>query len=655
VAVLPLAAGALVWATVHRRRAGLGLAILSARGTFLVAYAVTNGLLLAITEVASTGHRLTPGTTAASWAGAVVVLAAVAARTGAIEPGRWRRCVADGWRGAAAAERVAVVVAVAFGSALAAAALLYRPRTADSMMYHLTRVEHWVQNRTIAPFATHMIAQVDMAPLHEYGLTHLHLLTGSDRFDGLLQLLAYVVVVAGVSELARLLGGSRRAQVLASMVALTLPSAVLEGSSTQNDLFAAANALTLVLVVASWDTSGGVPYLPRAALVGLTGATAFLSKGTVLPTIGPAVLGLALVWAVREVRAAGTRRAAVRLAASAGVALAVALLAAGPFAARNVALFGSVNGSDEAGLLIEEPTLAATAANTIRAVGSNFRIGDGESGAEHQLSEVALRAAQWAFDLTGVEPDDTRYLLGGESDVFERRDYGIYQRYAEYGANPWHVLLLAAAGPALVVQAWRRRRDWSGPVLAAGLAAGLVAFSGLVRWQIFGVRFQLAMLVVACALIALVLAPFGPALGAVVVALLVVASVPMLVDNAERPLVDPTYDDADTYLEHYLPDDTAASTSAADQDTTAAAMVASGCDRFGLANWIPFEYPLWVALDHHGWSGDLQAVGVTNDSADAAGPFEPCGLVGMFPIDGDLAGAGERHRFGALELVLLDA
>ena len=70
-------------------------------------------------------------------------------------------------------------------------------------------------------------------------MLHLHLLADTDRLDGFVQLAAFVVAVAGVSELARLLGGSSGVQVVAAVIAATVPSAILEGTSTQNNLFAA--------------------------------------------------------------------------------------------------------------------------------------------------------------------------------------------------------------------------------------------------------------------------------------------------------------------------------------------------------------------------------------------------------------------------------
>jgi hypothetical protein len=58
------------------------------------------------------------------------------------------------------------------------------------------------------------------------------------------------------------------------------------------------------------------------------------------------------------------------------------------------------------------------------------------------------------------------------------------------------------------------------------------------------------------------------------------------------------------------------------------AIVASGCDRLGIANWILLEYPIWVGLDHAGWRGKIEHVRVQNASATLAeSGFEPCALV----------------------------
>ena len=162
-------------------------------------------------------------------------------------------------------------------------------------------MEHWIQNATVAPFATHFLPQIDLSPLDEYSITQLHLLAGGDHLDGFVQLLAYIVCVVAVSEVTRLLHGSRRAQVLAPALAATIPVAILQATGAQNDLFGAAIGLCLFVVVLGWSTAG--PFVARAALLGLCVALTVLAKGPVAPTIGPAIAGLAVLAAGRELQA----------------------------------------------------------------------------------------------------------------------------------------------------------------------------------------------------------------------------------------------------------------------------------------------------------------------------------------------------------------
>jgi hypothetical protein len=88
-----------------------------------------------------------------------------------------------------------------------------------------------------------------MAPLHEFNMLHLHLLVDSDMLDGFVQLLSFVICVVGASEVARLLGGSREVQMASAVIAAVIPSAVLEATSTQNNLFAAAGAVGMVVIL----------------------------------------------------------------------------------------------------------------------------------------------------------------------------------------------------------------------------------------------------------------------------------------------------------------------------------------------------------------------------------------------------------------------
>ena len=50
---------------------------------------------------------------------------------------------------------------------LAFVAYVYPPNTYDSMTYHLPRVMHWAQDRSLVPYPTSIERQIQMQPLAE--------------------------------------------------------------------------------------------------------------------------------------------------------------------------------------------------------------------------------------------------------------------------------------------------------------------------------------------------------------------------------------------------------------------------------------------------------------------------------------------------------
>jgi hypothetical protein len=59
------------------------------------------------------------------------------------------------------------------------------PNNWDSMVYHLSRIQHWFSNQSIEFYASHIHRQLFLNPWMEYGLAHLMGLSISDRFFNL--------------------------------------------------------------------------------------------------------------------------------------------------------------------------------------------------------------------------------------------------------------------------------------------------------------------------------------------------------------------------------------------------------------------------------------------------------------------------------------
>ncbi len=130
----------------------------------------------------------------------------------------------------------------------------------------LLKLGHLPGVRTVAPFAAHYLAQIELSPLAEYNQAHLQLMSGTDRLAAMPEMLAALVCVVGVSELARLLLASWWGQMVAAVICAAIPTGILLATSAENDYVAAATGLVLVLVAAAFTFGGR--WLIRSLIVG---------------------------------------------------------------------------------------------------------------------------------------------------------------------------------------------------------------------------------------------------------------------------------------------------------------------------------------------------------------------------------------------------
>ena len=74
-----------------------------------------------------------------------------------------------------------------------ATALISPPNNWDSMTYHMSRVEYWIQNKGIHFFTTNNPRQNVLAPFSEFFILHFQILSGSDIFANLVQWISLII------------------------------------------------------------------------------------------------------------------------------------------------------------------------------------------------------------------------------------------------------------------------------------------------------------------------------------------------------------------------------------------------------------------------------------------------------------------------------
>lgn len=495
---------------------------------------------------------------------------------------------------------------------VALTALVAPPNNWDSLNYHLPRVAQWVQNHSVRHFPTNYLPQLEHPPLAEFAILNLQILYGGDRFANLVQWLALVGTAIGVSLLAQQFGAKAHGQVLAAVVATTLPMAILQGSSTQNDL-AVSFWLVAFAFFALRSMAPGGPRAGDAAWVGASLGLALFTKGTAYLVAAPFCLWVAAVL-IRRLRWSVWRPGLV-------ITGLVLLLNAGHFL-RNTALFGRpLSDGGEAANQIHTP--AAIASVVIKSL--SLHVGTPLAAVNARI-DGAIRALHRRL---GLDVDDPRTTCWGEFQIHP------LNTHEDSAGNPLHLLLVLAAVAAL---AWRRR--WQGLLAGYGLAVGAASFflCLMLKYQPWNSRLHTPLFLLLAPVVGYALQEATRVgVAQAVAAVLLAASAPWVLLNGTRPLVPVTTaksghrpsilatDRIDQYFSNVH------ARHLREPYRKAAEVLGPGGGDVGLL--LPegaFEYPLWVLLKPDGAARRLGHVSVRNVSTAAARPgdhFEPAAIL----------------------------
>ncbi len=422
--------------------------------------------IVIITELLNVLHQLNAAAVALTWSGMIAIGIIVYWRSKPIhfQHIRFKVSLDTG-----------LLLAGIGGIALATVvtAVLAPPNTWDSMTYHMSRVMHWIQNGSINYYPTSIARQLYQPPLAEWLIMHLQLLSGGDHLANLVQWLSGLGCLVTTSLIAQELGAKPRGQVLTAVVAATLNMAILQSSSTQNDLVAAfwiscAAYLSLYGIRKrfNWMITAGL-----AAAIGLS----VLTKGTTYVYLALFVVWV-LIYAWRK-----QRRDMVRY----GLALAVVslLLNIGQFV-RNMQVFGSPMGGETTYYSNAAMSLPLWASNVVRNLALQAAV-QPELDAEIGFSQRVNEAVATIHKVLGLDVNDPRVTLADTH--FLAAPLILHE---DQTAAPAQLLLALLALGVVVV----RIRSLGGTALggyALAVVGAFALFCLLLRWQPWNNRLHL--------------------------------------------------------------------------------------------------------------------------------------------------------------------
>ena len=413
---------------------------------------------------------------------------------------------------------ISLLIAMAIIAALTAIIAWYAPPTTwDSFVYHMARIMHWIQNKSVDFYPTHILRQLHMNPWNEYAIMQFQILHKDDRFANLVQWFSMVGSLIGTSLIARQFGGTQREQIIASVITATIPMGIIQASSTQNDYTTAFWMVCFVNFGLAYkkDTSVQNAFFTGSALglAILTKATAYIFAFPFVLWIGISVLQKFRLKSFKSLAIIGILTIALNT----------------PHYIRNYDLYGSPLGPgreapvgfDYANNIFTAPALAS---NIVRNIG--VHLGTPYSA----VNEFVEKQIYKFHEIIGISPNDPR-------TTWTDTEFHILPIIISdtYGSAFLHVFLIFFS---MII--YLKQKKWGDqPWYMLALIGGFVLFCAYLKWQPWlGSRLHLSFFVLWSPCIGIIICRIkNQNVIRAVLLILLITAVPWIISHNLRPLL----------------------------------------------------------------------------------------------------------------------
>ncbi|OGO62139.1 MAG: hypothetical protein A2030_04045, partial [Chloroflexi bacterium RBG_19FT_COMBO_50_10] len=477
----------------------------------LLQAALIAGVLIVIqSEIFSLFHALSLPTVAIAWLVALLISVLLGIRKGLLNQG-WRRLI----KGIQSLDWFTAVTLIGFiliSLLLLVIVVIAPPNNTDSLLYHMSRVMHWAQDRSIAHYPVGFEPQLTNPIGAELIILQLRLLWGNDQLASLPQWFSLILCAIGVSLGAKLLGAGRRGQLSAAAFAISIPMGLLQATSTQNDYVTAVwlTIMAIFILIACQAEPGWAEILSISAALGL----GLLTKGTFYPYAVPWGIWLGINWLKK-------RKPLLFLKRSLLVVLVVIFLNAG-YWMRNFITYGGPFGSAtwvSSMTSAEKGVLKPLASNLVKNIALNL------ATPSDKLNDTIVNYIKSNFQAS--DPDVVSFQL--------------YWRWnhEDIAGNPLHlilVIIIVAAAFLLVTLKHFKERYLLWYIMAAIFS--FIIFVLTTHFDQYGVRYQLPLMVIWAPVFGIVITNLSERrLAPLAIIFFLAISLPYVFFNSTRPLI----------------------------------------------------------------------------------------------------------------------
>jgi hypothetical protein len=407
-----------------------------------------------------------------------------------------------------------------------AAAILYPPNNWDSMTYHMARVANWISNKSVSFYPTAITRQNYQMPLAEFAIMHLQILTGCDLYANLVQWMSFLVLILLGFLIAGEFGLTNRQQLISAIIIATLPMAILQASSTQNDLVVSSFLMCFCLFMVRLRVALSAENLLFAAI---SFGLALFTKGTAF--VYSAAIGISLSIPVLMKGMHDRNRLFKAATALFLIVLLGLLLNLGHFW-RNFLLYGHPLSTEAEKYRNEEISAGILLSNIMR--NGALHIGTPST----RINWYQYRALQLVLGSQLNNPKTTFY---GKLKI-------SHTRHEDTAGNLIHIYIAIIGVFVLPITFfWGRhnRLIW----YAIGVALGTVLYCAILKWQPWASRLHMPLFALAAPLFAITITSdiirVNRRIGFLIILCMVLYSLPYALANQTRSLVTLEWNDND--------------------------------------------------------------------------------------------------------------
>lgn len=491
-------------------------------------------------------------------------------------------------------ETIFLVILILLISYLGLIASIAPPNTWDAMTYHMGRIIHWMQNRSVAFYPTSILRQLHQAPWSEYAILQFQILSNGDHFANLIQWFSMLGSVIGVSLIAHRFNASLRGQLFSGILCATIPMGILQSTSTQTDY-----VVTFWLICFVYFS---LQYLLKYRTVHIIAAGIALGLGILTKATAYVYALPFVIWLGINLLRKLNKKRFIDILLAMLVCLSLNL---GQFI-RNYDLYKNPLGPGE-----ESPAYyysnrdfrpAALTSNLIRNIGLHFGTPD------ERINGYLTKGVNRFHKLMGISPTEELTTWPGMKFKVEITSFN-----EDSAGNFLHLLLIMIVIPFF---AFQRDKENDVQLYISALIVGFYIFCSLLRWQPWNSRLHLPAFVLFSPCIGIWMSRIkGKWISTALLAIMILAATPWLLLNSSKPILGDNNIFLETRTDQYFRQQPGVEEtySHATKD-----LMAHHCTNIGLILGVDdWEYPLWALL--HAETPEriyFQHVNLTNISKD---------------------------------------